>query len=450
MSHARTRPRRTARRTEQGAASRPARPVAWVRAAAELFARAVRAARPLDAEVADTLKRHRELMGDERRRAVECAYAMLRRRRLLEDAAARLPFEPTREALVALHLVDVGEAAGLPFAAEELRAIERALKEARAALGHLDLAEALARVTPVPAWLIRRLAARLGDDDARALCLGLGEEAPVTVRVNTLKATRDEARAALAAEGISSRPAALSPVGLILEERVPLHRSQTFRDGLIERQDEGSQLLSLLSGARPGMTVVDGCAGAGGKTLHLAALLGNRGSLYALDVNGRRLDELRRRSRRAGIHNVRAHLVAEDRSLLRRLSGAADVVLVDAPCSGSGTLRRAPDIGWKLEEGAVERLILEQRDLLSGYAALVRPGGRLVYSTCSVLEEEGADVVERFCDEHPSFSVKPAGDALGDEGVALEAGPFLRLRPDRHDTDGFFGAVLVKKGGASR
>jgi 16S rRNA (cytosine967-C5)-methyltransferase len=287
--------------------------------------------------------------------------------------------------------------------------------------------------------------------EAAAEAAALNSAAPLVVRANTLRASREELSERLAREGVVARPTALSPLGLVLETRRPVYGLPAFREGWLEVQDEGSQLLGLLVDA-PARPVVDLCAGAGGKTLQLAAQMRNRGELHAFDPSEPALAKLRRRARRAGVHCVRAARLpredAEACAALAPLRGRAWRVLVDAPCSGSGALRRNPDARRRLDEARLAEHVRLQGALLARAAPLVRPGGRLVYGTCSVLVEEGEDVVDAFLAGHPAFALRSAGDVLGPALAPLvTSGAFLRVSPRRHGTDGFFGAVLERRAG---
>jgi 16S rRNA (cytosine967-C5)-methyltransferase len=310
-------------------------------------------------------------------------------------------------------------------------------------------AAALALETALPAWLAGRFAADLGADAATALAHAMNERAPLTIRANRVKTDRDALLARLAAEGVAARPTPYAPDGLAVETRQNLFRLRSFQDGLFEIQDEGSQLLALLLDPHPGWLVVDACAGAGGKTLALAGPMKNRGRIVALDTDERRLGELPKRAKRAGVHDWESHLVPADAvppALAARLGGRADAVLVDAPCSGTGVLRRNPDARFRLKPADVERFSLLQRELLARYAAFAKPGGRIVYATCSVLRAEDEDVVEAVLREHPELERLPPATTLGPELAAqLGAEEYLRLLPHRHGTDGFFAALLRRR-----
>jgi len=404
------------------------------------------------------LRTKRHLYSNERRAVAERVYALLRRQRtvdaLLEGTGARMERRPTTEgdllrlsASRVLHGESpdrVARTAGLR--PDESRLLE-ALPAAAAALRALPRPERFALDASLPDFLAARFLRQFGDR-AEAEAAAMNERAPLTARVNLLRTTREALLERLRAEGVEARPTPLSPLGLFLETRQNAFALPSFRDGLFELQDEGSQLLGLLVDAPP-TRVVDACAGAGGKTLQLAAQMRNRGELFALDVDARRLEELKRRARRAGVHNVRIRPIPasgpEIAPSLADLVDRADRVLVDAPCSGTGTFRRKPDARYRLTEAMLAQHVDRQRLLLDQFARLVRPGGRLVYGTCSVLEEENEAVVAWFLDRHPEFRILPPADRLGPElGAKVSTGEFLRLSPARHGTDGFFGAILLR------
>jgi 16S rRNA (cytosine967-C5)-methyltransferase len=301
----------------------------------------------------------------------------------------------------------------------------------------------------LPDWLAQPLKGALGEAEFEALAASLNEPAPLDLRVNLLKARREEAQAALAAAGIEAEPTPYSPWGLRVHGKPALNKLDLFTQGQVEVQDEGSQLLSLLLAPRRGEMVVDFCAGAGGKTLALGAAMRNSGRLYAFDISGHRLDALKPRLARSGLSNVYpAQIVHERDERIKRLAGKIDRVLVDAPCSGLGTLRRNPDLKWRQSPAAVEELRAKQAAILDSAARLLKPGGRLVYATCSLLESEDEAIAKAFSERHPDFRPLPAAEALERAQVAraneLEAGGYLRLWPHRHGTDGFFAAAWEK------
>lgn len=298
-----------------------------------------------------------------------------------------------------------------------------------------------------PAWLWPHMETRFGAETTRAVA-ALGEEAPFDLRVNPLAgASREAVVAALAEEQVPAAPTSLSPLGLRLDRRRPVDRMAAFKSGAIEVQDEGSQLAALLVGAAPGMLVVDYCAGAGGKALAMAAGMENRGRLILYDVSKGRLDRAAVRLRRAGIHNAERRVLGEGEKTVKRLAGKADRVLVDAPCSGTGTWRRNPDAKWRYGADDLAELTQTQRAILERAASLVKPGGRVIYVTCSVLRAENEDVVDGFLAESDRFSVLPVAgvwaDTVGTEPCPA-TGPYLTLSPHREGTDGFFVAVLER------
>ena len=296
----------------------------------------------------------------------------------------------------------------------------------------------------LPDWLYERLRAIYGDR-LEPLAAALNRPAPLDLRVNTLRASRDAVRERLLADGIVAEPTPWSPWGLRLKDKPALSRHPLFLEGVIEVQDEGSQLLGLLTGARRGEMVCDYCAGAGGKTLALGAMMNNTGRLYAFDVSERRLARLKLRLARSGLSNVYPKLLAGERdSRIRRLAGKFDRVLVDAPCSGLGTLRRNPDLKWRQTPQTVAELSQKQAAILAAAAMLVKPGGRLVYATCSLQPEENEDIVAAFLADRPEYRLLPAGPILAAQRIDLAMGDVLRLDPALHGTDGFYAAVLER------
>lgn len=293
----------------------------------------------------------------------------------------------------------------------------------------------------VQEWVAPHLREAYGEAWGREIA-ALEAPPPVDLRVNRLKATLEEARAALAREGIETEPMRYARDGLRLKRRLSVVTSQAFQDGLVEIQDEGSQLVAALVDAQPGMQVADYCAGAGGKTLAMAAGMDNKGRVVAMDVLETRLDRSAQRLRRAGAHNVERRAIADNAKWLKRHKETFDRVLVDVPCTGTGTWRRNPDGRWTLQPQDLEELVPKQATILDAAARLVKPGGGLVYATCSVLPAEDERQIEAFVARHPEFSVVPVADlALPAE---LAAGPYMRLSPLRHGTDGFFAAAMVR------
>ncbi|MDR1708909.1 MAG: RsmB/NOP family class I SAM-dependent RNA methyltransferase [Candidatus Accumulibacter sp.] len=393
-----------------------------------------------DAVVSRYFRRQRELGARERGVLADTAYAALRRRRSL-SARCLGAATPRRLALAAM-------ACALGANLRELEpAIGRAeavwLAEAKALrLDALSPGERL----DLPDWLYETLAGRLGAEETGALARALNQPAPLDLRVNTLKAGRDEALSALRESGVEAEACRHSPAGVRVLGKRSLIRHPLFLDGRIEVQDEGSQLLGYLLQPKRGEMVADFCAGAGGKTLHLGALMASRGRLYAFDVSRERLARLKPRLARSGLSNVYPACIASERDArLRRLAGKLDRVLVDAPCSGLGTLRRNPDLKWRHSPESVAELAVKQAAILDAAAELVKPGGRLVYATCSLLAEENDAVADAFFAGHPDFAPVSAGDTLAAQGIEIDIGERLRLSPQKHGTDGFFAVVMERR-----
>lgn len=296
----------------------------------------------------------------------------------------------------------------------------------------------------LPDWLATALAVQYGAGRFEAITASLLRPAPLDLRVNLLKGSRDEALAVLAADGIDAGPSPLAATALRVRGKPALERSRAFVDGLVEVQDAGSQALCAFAGPRRGQTVVDLCAGAGGKTLAMAAAMRSRGQVFACDVSAARLARLRPRLVRSGASNVQPmRIESEVDPRLTRLRSRADLVLVDAPCSGTGTLRRNPDLKWRLAPDAIARLANQQRAILGAASRLVKPGGVLVYATCSLLEAENEAVAAWF-DSDAGWQRRPAPAAF--DAWCNERGE-LRLSPERDDSDGFFAAAWSRAAG---
>ena len=430
----------------------------------EIYEQVRREAARADQAMQRVLRRERALRSVERRAVADAVYGLLRLQgrvdHLLERALAARKLRmsglatPTQHLLRYAAYLIVGEgqsaesAANLagPEVAPFLWALQLVARPSELSTP-ADPIDALAAETSLPRWLAALWAEQLGADETRALAAALNQRAPLTVRANLLKVTRDELSAALEAEGARVAPTRWSPHALTFTGRTNVFALKAFKAGLFEVQDEGSQLIAEACGARPGQLVVDACAGAGGKALALAAEMRNRGRIVACDRDGRRLDELRQRARRDGVHNWEARTVPEAPSGETRLDdlrGKADVVLVDAPCSGLGALRRNPDARWRLTPEEVDSFPPRQSAIVARYSALVRPGGRLVYATCSINRGENEDVRAAFAAAHPDFASVPAAELLGaGRAAALGAGEHdLQLLPHRHGTDGFYVAAL--------
>jgi 16S rRNA (cytosine967-C5)-methyltransferase len=404
--------------------------------ATQVLSQLLRFASPADETLSHFFRDRRSLGQQERAAIAECAFAVLRRKRTLEAAAGGA--DP--KALVAAAAVRVLGLSG--------RALDGLVEDdllLRLRAFRPDALPAAVRAD-LPDWLWTRLLEDFGEGEAWAIAQGMLNAAPLDLRVNLARITRDGAMARLAADGLDVKPTPYSPAGLRLAGKPAINRHALFRDGLVEVQDEGSQLLAWLLAPRRGEMVADYCAGAGGKTLALAMLMRGTGRLYAMDISARRLAALAPRAARAGVTNVHSIVLSGDNDArAKRLAGKLDRVLVDAPCSGFGTLRRNPDLKWRHGPGAVTELARKQGAILAAAARLVKPGGRLVYATCSILHEENEAVIDAFRTAHQGFTPASCAALLAGQRIALDTGPCLRLWPHRHGTDGFFAAAFELK-----
>ena len=426
-------------------------PSARIAAAIELLEQVLAGSRPADAVANDFFRTRRFIGSSDRRVVSDRVWQVLRAFRRLSWRLEQAGGEPDARMLVAGLLA--AEGASL----EELREVFSGARFAPAQLS-TQQGRVLARLQAqpqedpampepvrleVPDWVLPRLRDRFGPA-LDAELPALNGAAPLDLRVNLLKGSRQQAQAALAAEGLQSEQTALSPWGLRLGSRRPVTTGASFQSGLVEIQDEGSQLIALLMDARPGMRVADWCAGAGGKTLALAMTMENRGQLMACDVSEPRLEGAVRRLRRAGVHNVERHLFTPGDKWAKRRAKSFDRVLVDAPCTGTGTWRRNPDARLRLTEADLLELLPKQAAILDAAQGVVRIGGRLVYATCSLLQQENEDQVTSFLTRHPGFRLVPLAQAWNLESAPPVEGVCLALSPSRHGTDGFFAAVLER------
>ena len=431
-------------------------PGAQVAAAIDILAAIDLGERPADDVAADYFRRRRYIGAKDRRHIAGHVYTVLRHRSALDWWIAKHPVDigPKSRVLTALVLAENWRPEVVAACCDGDRFRPAPLTEAEdrllrglttRTLRHPEMPRAVA--SDLPDWLEPYLERVFGKGLEREMA-ALNASASIDLRVNLLKADRETARRALTAEGVAAEPTPWSPVGLRLVERVPLGGLSAFREGLVEVQDEGSQITALLADARPGMRVVDFCAGAGGKTLALAAGMANRGKLVACDVSAHRLERAVRRLRRAGVGNAERRVLTSERDKwIKRHAGGFDRVLIDAPCLGTGTWRRNPGDKWRVTPEDLASLIVRQQEILRNAVRLVRPGGRLVYATCSVLREEDEAQAEAFLVAEPEFSVVPAARVWNETIGGLSPGGerYLRLTPARHGTDGFFVAILERQ-----
>lgn len=397
--------------------------------------------RPADVVLSGYFHQNKQLGSQDRHLIAETAFTCMRRLGQL-----RALIEPDRITARRLTLATLARVRGL-----NLKEFGGSIKaneiEWLSTLKGRVLPEDLAIQAELPQWVIDRLEGR-SPESILALGRALMQPAPLDLRVNTIKMKRDEALCRLDEAGIKAEATPYSPFGIRVQGKPALNKLELFKSGAIEVQDEGSQLLGLLVGARRGEMVVDFCAGAGGKTLLLGAQMASSGRLYAFDISEKRLGNLKPRLARSGLSNVHPQLIAsENDARIKRLAGKIDRVLVDAPCSGLGTLRRNPDLKYRQSPESIEALNQQQLAILTSASRLVRNGGRLVYATCSLLPQENQQIVDAFLANHPDFKLIPVSEVLSEQKIPLSMGETLSLDPSVHNMDGFYAAILAKTAG---
>lgn len=408
---------------------------------ARLLAEMLTFKQPADAVMSAYFRREKKLGRQDRHEIAETAFAAVRHYQKIA-AVLRRPYAQARKAALAALVL------GRSFNISRLA--ELADEEETAFLADLkarknQFADGIETAAELPEWLCGLLRTHWRDDDILAFGRSVAQSAPLDLRVNTLKSKRDKVLAELQTAW-QAEAVPFSPWGIRLQDKPALNKHPLFLDGTLEVQDEGSQLLALLLGAKRGEIVVDFCAGAGGKTLAIGAQMANKGRIYAFDIAEKRLANLKPRMVRAGLTNIHPERIAgEHDKRISRLHGKADRVLVDAPCSGLGTLRRNPDLKYRQSPESIAKLLQQQHSILSAAAQTVRPQGRLVYATCSILPEENEMQVERFLAEHPDFELLDCAELLAAAKIPLDTGKYLRLDTAEHRTDGFFAAIMQRK-----
>jgi 16S rRNA (cytosine967-C5)-methyltransferase len=414
-------------------------PPAILANAEEVLREILRFAAPADTTLSRYFKDHPRLGGRERGAIAECVYNILRNKSFYTDFS-EAGGGATMRRLTLLGMADaVGVEALGGLTEEEVAWVERILQIDRKVMHKSSRSN-------MPKWLFDKLVEQMGEEETLLLADGMNTPAPLDLRVNTMKATREAVAEELALAPIRSTPTPFSQTGLRVLQKPALQNLPLFKSGAIEVQDEGSQVLSAIVGAKRGEMVVDFCAGAGGKTLALGAIMRNTGRLYAFDVSEKRLAKLKPRMARSGLSNVHPVQIAHERDAkIKRLAGKIDRVLVDAPCSGLGTLRRNPDVKWRQKPDAIGELQVKQAAILAGAARLLKGGGRLVYATCSFLDDENDFIAKQFLETHPDFELVPMNKVLAEQKIELEMGDYLKLLPHKHQTDGFFAAVFERK-----
>ncbi len=416
-------------------------PTALLDIATELLREVGKLDMPADVVVSNFFRKNRELGPRERHALAETAYAVLRQRLLFQHLAQ------SGSGVLERRLVILAWQGNETLIRGGMGPHEQQWLNQVKAIDRNAFSEKLRH--NMPDWLAGALKNDLDDEGFWKFVASMSTSAPLDLRVNMFKTNRDKAQAQLHEAGIESFPTPYSPWGLRVDGKPALQKTDVFLRGDVEVQDEGSQLLAAMVSPKRGEMVVDFCAGAGGKTLALGAAMRSTGRLYAFDVNGHRLDKLKPRLARSGLSNVHPAQLANERDdRVKRLSGKIDRVLVDAPCSGLGTLRRNPDLKWRLSAKAIDELCELQAKILESACRLLKPGGRLVYATCSPLRREDEAIAEAFSAAHPEFKLLDAGELLKAAGVEradeLDANGYMRSWPHAHGMDGFFAAAWQK------
>ena len=421
-------------------------PKALLDACAELVRLTLKFDHPADAIVSRFFRDNRGLGPRERATMAETVYTVLRKK-LLFDHLAPSGSGPKERRLAILGFYGPGDFLRSALTEQEINWLDQCEK-----VSPNDLMERHRH--NLPEWLVQPLKDQLGAEFwpmVETLNLGAG----LDLRVNSFKAKRADVQKELAKAGIKAVNTPYSPWGLRIAGKPALNKNEAFMRGEFEVQDEGSQLLSMLLDAKRGEMVVDFCAGAGGKTLAIGAAMRSTGRLYAFDTSAHRLDAFKSRLKRSGLSNVHPAAIAHERDdRVKRLTGKMDRVLVDAPCTGLGTLRRNPDLKWRQNLQAVEEMAVKQTAILQSASRMLKSGGRIVYATCSVLPQEIEAIAQAFSAANPDFVPLSAGEVLAELKVEAAASLcsggengqlYLRLWPHRLGTDGFFAAVWQKK-----
>ncbi|MGQ9805935.1 MAG: RsmB/NOP family class I SAM-dependent RNA methyltransferase [Chlorobiales bacterium] len=417
------------------------------------------ATRPADAVLADYLRARKYLGSHDRKFISEAVYGTLRYDLAIEPFIANIFSESSNKitySLIIFLFLSQQHTDDLLFPTIELTSLSRdQLLDLRSRFFSQQAAETrLSQRYAFPEWVTKKLLEELSEEELARLYAALNTEAPLTLRTNSVLTSRDALKQTLASEHIATTFGGLSPDALLCDRRRPIFQSQSFKQGLCEIQDEGSQLISLLLNPKPKSITLDACAGGGGKTLHLATLMQNKGKVYAYEKFPKRFGNIRDRLKRSSLQNV--EILDGDDKLQRfreKFSGKVDYLLIDAPCTGSGTLRRNPDLKRRLTPESLERIKIVQSEILDDYAPMLKTGGRLVYATCSIFREENEAQVEAFLSRHQHFSLLPVSEVVREIRVdadltnlceRLQNETYLKLFPHLDNTDGFFAAVLTR------
>ncbi len=427
-------------------------PAARIKAVLDILEKCRASPVPLDATVGDYMRHRRYIGSKDRAEIAERTYSIARTHARLGWWIGCLGIEDTPRTRIIAHvmlqdqislrrledLFDGGKFSAAPLSVAEIE-FAKSLEGKDPEPHDMDLAVRV-ECPPQHHAALQTLFGESFRDEMSAML----HPAPLDLRVNFLALSREEAAQSLAADHVLSDPTPYSPWGLRVRGKAFLSDTKAFTKGHVEIQDEGSQMIAWACGVEPGMQVLDYCAGAGGKTLALAGAMGRKGRIVAMDIDGGRLEKARPRFRRAHAHdNIEVRALSDDkqRKWLKRQKQTFDVVLTDVPCSGTGTWRRNPDTRWRDYGPGLDALLPVQAEILEKVARCVKPGGKLVYATCSLLPQENEEQIEKFLGNHPEFSVLPVNSLKGDDSIGTR---FMRLSPYRHNTDGFFAAILLR------
>ena len=424
---------------------------AQIQAAIELLETIEQERRPAD-RMMSLYYRSRRYIGSKDKAAIsDVVYAVLRKKATFSWIALQVGLSNIARHWVLVYLIENEKSPedyflGDNYSPEDLSESEKnAVHKMKQMLGEWPLNNVPEHTQlNLPEWLVPQMKKSLGDAFENEMRV-MQDRANLDIRVNTLKSDRDSVQQLIEAEGYMTEKTDYSPLGLSFTQKVALANLDTFQEGLFEVQDQGSQLIALVAGVKPGDKVVDFCAGAGGKSLALAAQMQNKGVLHACDVHTKRLDNLSKRKKRAGVHNIQTHILSSERDKwVKRNAGKMDVVLIDAPCTGTGTWRRSPDARWNLEQQNLLSLQSLQASILDSASRLVKPGGRLIYATCSLLREENEEQIEQFLAEHPDFNTTDLDNVEMLENLDVTNKYQLRTSPAKTGMDGFFVAAMTR------
>ena len=393
---------------------------------------------PADVKLGLFFKQHRDLGTKDRAFVAESVYGVLRRKAFLMYVSEG---NDPRKLLLAYLIRVLGTSTR--DLSEVLNAQQMEWAQAIKAKKTEDMTKA--EKADLPEWFWDKLVVQYGEEEALTIARSFHQQASLDLRVNIIKASREDVIAKFQSEKTEIKPTPYAPYGLRMPQKMTISKHPFFIDGKIEVQDEGSQLLAQLVAPRRGEMIADFCAGAGGKSLAIGALMRNSGRIYAFDVSEKRLQNLGIRLKRSGLSNLHSQVISSEADpKLKRLFGKFDRVLVDAPCSGLGTLRRNPDLKWRQQPKDVEELTVKQTNILARASKLVKAGGRLIYATCSLLRDENEQIAEAFLQSNPEFRLVPANTILAQQEIELDTGEYLKLLPHLHQTDGFFAAVFER------